>query len=156
RPAQHGLYVRHYERVRTRISRLLGRSAEVDDVLQDTFVLAFRDLKQLNDSTRFGSWICGIAVHQVHRRLRRRKLLQRLGLDRQVDETTLTQSIDPSASPEVQTLVKQLELALTTLPPRQRVAWTLRYVEGCNLDEVASLCRTSLTTAKRDIARAET
>lgn len=155
RAAQHALYVRHYDRVRARIGRLLGRSTEVDDVLQDSFVLAFRDLRQLNDRTRFASWVCGIAVHQVHRRLRRRKLLRRLGLDRQADETTLAQTIDPAASPETRLLVKQLDVALTTLAPRQRLAWMLRHVEGCSLDEVASQCRTSLATAKRDIAQAE-
>jgi RNA polymerase sigma-70 factor (ECF subfamily) len=155
RAAQHALYVRHYQRVRARIGRLLGRSGEVDDVLQDTFVFAFRDLKQLNDGARFGNWVCGIAVHQVHRRLRRRKLLQRLGFDQKADELTLTQAADPAASPETQLLLKQLDHALTALAPRQRVAWMLRYVEGCSLDEVASQCRASLATVKRDIAQAE-
>lgn len=156
RTAQHALYVRYYDRVRARILRLLGRSSEVDDVLQDTFIEAFRDLKHLNDAQRFGGWICGIAVHQVHRRLRRRQLLQRLGFDRHVDEATLAQSLDPAASPETLLLIKQLDRALNGLPPRQRLAWMLRYVEGCNLDEVAEQCRTSIATAKRDIAMAET
>jgi RNA polymerase sigma-70 factor, ECF subfamily len=155
RTAQHTLYARHYERVRSRIGRLLGRSSEVDDVLQDTFVEAFRDIEQLNDSARFGSWVCGIAVHQVHRRLRRRKLLQRLGFEQRTDEAALAQSVDPAASPETHLLLKQLSLALTTLAPRQHVAWLLRHVEGCSLDEVASHCRISLATAKRDIAQAE-
>lgn len=155
RTAQHALYVRHYDRVRSRIGRLLGRSSEVDDVLQDTFVEAFRDLKQLNDSARFAGWVCGIAVHQVHRRLRRRKLLQRLGFEQPADEFALTQAIDPAASPETHLLLKQLSLALTTLEPRQRLAWLLRHVEGCSLEEVAGQCRISLATAKRDIVQAE-
>jgi RNA polymerase sigma-70 factor, ECF subfamily len=154
RSAQHTLYVRHYARVQARISRLLGRSSEVDDILQDTFVAAFRDLGQLADGTRFGNWVCGIAVHQVHRRLRRRKLLQRLGFE-QATELTLCQTIDPTASPETRLLLKQLDQVLSTLAPRQRVAWMLRYVEGCSLDEVASHCRVSLATAKRHIAQAE-
>lgn len=155
RPAQHALYIRYYDRVRSRIGRLLGRSSEVDDVLQDTFVAAFHDLKQLNDDTRFGSWVCGIAVHQVHRRLRRRRLLSRLGFNRDVDEGTLSRAVDPGASPETHLLLKQLEGALTTLAPRQRLAWMLRHVEGCSLDEIAEHCRSSLATVKRDIARAE-
>lgn len=154
RTAQHALYVRHFERVKTRISRLLGSGSDVDDVLQDTFVLAFRDLKQLEDATRFGAWVCGIAVHQVHRRLRRRRLLQRLGF-RQVDEPTLSSAVDPAASPEVRLLLAQLERAIHQLIPRQRLAWILRHVEGCSLDEVANQCGISVATAKRDIAQAE-
>jgi RNA polymerase sigma-70 factor, ECF subfamily len=155
RTAQHALYVRHYARVRARVGLLLGTSSDVDDVLQDTFVEAFRDLKQLNDRARFGSWVCGIAVHQAHRRLRRRRLLERLGFDHRADDVTLAQSVDPTAGPETHLLLKQLSLALSTLEPRRRVAWTLRHVEGCSLDEVADQCRISLATAKRDIAQAE-
>lgn len=155
RSAQHALYERHYARVRTRIARLLGRSSEVDDVLQDTFVSAFRDLDQLTDATRFSSWVCGIAVHQVHRRLRRRHLLSRLGFVRDPDEPTLHDAVDPSAGPETQLLLKQLDTALHVLPPRQRVAWILRYIEGCQLEEVAAHCQTSLATTKRDLNHAE-
>lgn len=155
RSAQHALYVRHYDRVHTRIARLLGRSSEVDDVLQDTFVAAFRDLETLGDATRFGSWVCGIAVHQVHRRLRRRHLLSRLGFVRGPDEPTLHHAVDPKAGPETQLLVKQLDEAILLLAPRQRLAWILRYVEGCQLEEVAEHCKTSLSTTKRDLAHAE-
>lgn len=155
RTAQHALYVRNYERVRLRILRLLGAAGDVDDVLQDTFVAAFRDLDQLADESRFGAWVCGIAVHQVHRRLRRRSLLRRLGLLNDTDDVALTRCVDPSASPETVLLVKQLDRALSTLAPRERLAWMLRHVEGCSLEEVASQCRVSLATAKRDIGRAE-
>lgn len=155
RSAQHTLYVRYYERVRGRIGRLLGRSSEVDDVLQDTFVAAFRDLGQLTDDTRFFGWVCGIAVHQVHRRLRRRKLLARLGFVPSECEPVLHEAVDPAASPETKLLLKQLDRALSTLAPRQRLAWMLRHVEGCSLEEVAGQCRTSIATVKRDIAQAE-
>jgi RNA polymerase sigma-70 factor, ECF subfamily len=154
RSAQHALYVQHYERVRTRIARLLGQHAEVDDVLQDCFVAAFRDLTQLSDTTRFGNWLCGIAVHQVHRRLRRRKLLARLGFT-QLEAPTLHEAADPAAGPETRLLLKQLDRALSTLGSRKHIAWMLRHVEGCSLEEVAEQCRTSLATAKRDITQAE-
>lgn len=154
RTAQHALYLRYHERVKVRVSRLLGTASDVDDVLQDTFVLAFRDLKQLDDAARFGAWLCGIAVHQVHRRLRRRQLLQRLGF-RHADEPTLSRAVDPAAGPEVRVLLEQLERALGELVPRQRLAWILRHVEGCSLEDVASQCGISLATTKRDITRAE-
>src|SRR5690606_33599351 len=114
--------LRYYERVRSRIVRLLGCSSEVDDVLQDTFVAAFRDLAQLTDPTRFGAWVCGIAAHQVHRRLRRHQLLSRLGFVhlgwvKNEMEPALHQSVDPKAGPETQLLLKQLDQALARLGP---------------------------------------
>lgn len=155
RTAQHALYFRHCTKVRTRVTRLLGRSADVDDVLQDTFVEAFRDLRQLLDGERFGSWVCGIAVHQVHRRLRRRRLLRRLGFDQREPEAGMLEVMDRGASPEVSAQVRRLELALTRLSSPHRIAWILRNVEGCSLEETATQCRVSLATVKRHVVAAE-
>ncbi len=154
RAAQHVLYVRHCGKVRARVTYLLGRSSDVDDVLQDTFVAAYRDIQQLTNPERFASWVCGIAVHQVHRRLRRRKLLRKLGLDGDHD-AGLHQVVDPAASPEVRAQLRTVEHGLRDMTVPQRIAWTLRHVEGCSLDETAEQCGVSLATAKRHIHRAE-
>lgn len=155
RAAQHALYLRHCTRVRTRVTRLLGRSAEVDDVLQDTFVEAFRDLQQLLDVERFGSWVCGIAVHQVHRRLRRGRLLRRLGLDSCEPDSGMFEVSDAAASPELLAQVRRLESALSRVSDPRRIAWILRHVEGCSLEETAIQCNVSLATIKRHLAAAE-
>lgn len=96
-----------------------------------------------------------IAVHQVHRRFRRRRLLARLGLDRGVDDARLERVVDPSASPEVRADLARLDDALGRLPVAPRLAWVLRYVEGCELKELADQCGCSLATAKRRIAQAD-
>src|SRR5687767_14940757 len=67
------LYTRHVRAVSARVTRLLARSADAEDVVQDAFMLAFRDLANLADAQRFGGWLMGIAVHQAHRRFRRRR-----------------------------------------------------------------------------------
>jgi RNA polymerase sigma-70 factor (ECF subfamily) len=47
-----------------------------------------------------------------------------------------------------------LDRMLARLPTKERMAWMLRYVEGCELPEVARMCGCSLATAKRRIAAA--
>ena len=155
RAAHHALYVRHVAHVTQRVARLLGRSAEAEDVVQDTFVVAFRDLAQLSEPARFGGWLSVIGVHQVHRRLRRRALLRRIGLDSQTDDVSLSCIVDPAAGPFVRTMLKQLDEALVRLPIELRLAWMLRHVEGCALPEVAEQCRVSLATVKRHLVRAD-
>jgi RNA polymerase sigma-70 factor (ECF subfamily) len=61
---------------------------------------------------------------------------------------------DPGAGPEERQLVIEVYRALDCLPARERVAWTLRNVEGETLERVAVLCGCSLATAKRRIASA--
>ena len=60
----------------------------------------------------------------------------------------------PGASPEHGALLARVYAALDALPVEQRLAWTLRHVEGEGLDEVARLCGCSLATVKRRITTA--
>ena len=150
------LYRRHVHAVTERVTRLLSRSMEAEDVVQDAFVAAFHDLPRLVNPSHFSAWLMRIAVHQVHRRFRRRRLLARLGLDRGADDARLEQVADPALSPEQRTQLGYLDRALTHLPAELRMPWMLRHVEGCELTEVADQCGSSLATIKRRIQRADT
>ena len=121
----------------------------------DAFLSALRDLGRLSDGARFGSWLMSIAVHQAHRRFRRRRLLARLGLDRGADDARLEQIADPALSPELRSQLGRLDRALAQLPTELRLAWMLRHVEGCELSEAAEQCGCSLATVKRRIGRAD-
>jgi len=155
RRAQHLLYQRHVATVYASVGRLLGNSADADDVVQDAFVAAFQDLDQLDTPERFGPWLKAIAVHQVHRRLRRRDLLRRLGFSHPDNDLGLSQAVNPAASPEVKTMLRQLDQGLAQLKPVLRIAWLLRHVDGCTLADVAGQCGVSAATAKRHLKRAE-
>lgn len=149
------LYRRHVQHVSERMTRLLSRTAEAEDVVQDAFVAAFADLAQLTDRSRFGGWLMRIAVHQAQRRFRRRRLLARLGLDRGSDDARLEQVADPALPPDQRLQLARLDRALCNLPTELRLAWMLRYVEGCELSEIAETAGCSLATVKRRIARAD-
>jgi RNA polymerase sigma-70 factor (ECF subfamily) len=149
------LYRRHVQLVTERVTRLLARSAEAEDVVQDAFVAAFADLSRLSDRSRFAAWLMRIALHQTHRRFRRRRLLARLGLDRGNDDARLEQVADPALSPDQRLQLRRLDDALGRLPAELRLAWMLRHVEGCELSEIAEQCACSLATIKRRIARAD-
>jgi RNA polymerase sigma-70 factor (ECF subfamily) len=148
------LYRRHVGSVSQRVTRLLARSAEAEDVVQDAFVAAFRDLRKLSDAARFGPWLMRIAVNQAQRRFRRRRLLARLGFDTGVDDAQLAMVADPHAPPDVRAELSRLDDRLAGLPIALRLAWMLRHVEGCGLEEVAEQCACSLATAKRRIQQA--
>lgn len=148
------LYDRHARALFARMARLLGRSAEAEDVVQDAFLQAFRDLGQLREPERFGSWLVGVAVHQAHRRFRRRRLLRRLGLDRGEDDARL-EVLARDLDPEQRAELGKVDAILARLTAKVRVAWMLRVVEGYALGEIVELTGASLATVKRRIRRAE-
>jgi RNA polymerase sigma-70 factor (ECF subfamily) len=149
------LFKRHAPSLTGLMVRLLGSTADAEDAVQDAFVQAFRDLPRLREHDGFAGWLRAIAVHQAHRRFRRRKLLRVLGLDRGDEDASLAQLADLGASPEMRAELGKLDAVLRRMPAAERIAWMLRHVEGCELLEVADACGCSLATVKRRIAAAE-
>jgi RNA polymerase sigma-70 factor (ECF subfamily) len=132
-------------------TRLLGRDDEVNDVVQDVFVVALTGLESLREPAAVKSWLATLTVRIASRKLRLRRLKSWVGLDRFVGYQSL---VSESASPEQRALLAHVYTVLDRMPVAPRVAWTLRYVEGHELEAVAQLCNCSLATAKRRIAAA--
>lgn len=148
------LYRRHVRRVTNAVTRMVGRTADADDVVQQTFLLAMERLGSLRDPAAFRGWLCRIAVNEVRGRLRKRRWLRRLALDREEDDASLEALATEDASPEVRAELAKLDRVLGELDPQLRIAWMLRFVEGWELTEVAAALDVSLATAKRRIKAA--
>jgi RNA polymerase sigma-70 factor (ECF subfamily) len=153
--AEEALYRRHGAMLLGLCTRLLRDRPDAEDVLQDAFVDALGQLSTLRDPAQFSAWLTAIAVHKVHRRLRRRKLLRLLGLWGDRPEDLLESCLAPGVSAEHYADIVCLDQALQQLADAARIAWQLRHVEGCRLEEVAQHCGCSLATAKRRIAEAD-
>jgi len=132
--------------------RILGGDDEVDDVVQDVFLGALRGLRRLREPGAVKGWLATVTVREASRRLRRRRVRRFLGLD---DMAAASEPRAPGASPEQRALLASVYRALDDLPVGERVAWTLRILEGHDLGDVATLCGCSLATVKRRVAAAQ-
>jgi RNA polymerase sigma-70 factor (ECF subfamily) len=132
--------------------RILGRRDEIDDFVQDVFVAVHRHLDSLREPAALKGWLGKMAVHEATRRLRKRRLYHLLGLRAAYDYADIA---DEAASPEQRALLASVFAALDALPASDRVAYTLRHIEGETMERIALLCGCSLSTAKRRVASAE-
>lgn len=130
--------------------RILGARDDLDDLVQDVFLEAARGLDGLRDPKAMKAWLATVTVRLARKRLRKKKLL---GIFLRSKPEAIDVA-DPAASPEQRTLLMQVYGALGRLPVDDRIAWTLRHLEGERLERVALLCDCSLATAKRRIKRA--
>jgi RNA polymerase sigma-70 factor, ECF subfamily len=153
--AKEALYRRYVKLVWTTALHMVGNRSDAQDVVQDTFVEALRDVPALRRHTALRPWLLRICVHQAHRRFRRRKLLRRLGLDRSVDDAPLEALLHNGATAEQQLELRAVDRALYSASSAERIAWVLRYVDGHTLEEVADACGCSLATAKRRLREAQ-
>lgn len=148
------LYRAHLQHVLRVATFVLGRSADVEDVVQDAFVHAFERLGGLRDDAAFGSWLGRITANLARMRLRRRRFLRFFGMDRGEEDVSFEQLASRDASPEQRTELASLARALRDVSADARTAWVLREVEGWPLGEIAEALGVSLATSKRRIAEA--
>jgi RNA polymerase sigma-70 factor (ECF subfamily) len=145
------LFRRYSSYVAAVAHRLLGRDEEVDDTIQEVFLVAVRSLKSVRDPGAIRGWLARITVRTARQRLRKRRMRAFLGLDTPVAYENVS---DTGANGEDRALLARVYRVLDALPANQRIAWSLRYVEGEPLENVATLSGCSLATAKRRIAAA--
>ena len=131
--------------------RLLGRPEDVDDLVQDVFLDAHRNLGQVRDPAAIKGWLATIAVRRARGMVRYRRLRGALRLDDDLAYGAAAMSVDP---PD-RLLVRTIYRCLDRMPVRDRMAWAVRYLMDEPLERVAELCGCSLATAKRRIKAAQ-
>jgi RNA polymerase sigma-70 factor (ECF subfamily) len=134
------------------ILRITGSRESVEDLVQDVFLLVASKFGTLRQPESAKAWIAATAVNVARGALRKRKLLSRFGF---MAVESYEDLAGDSVSPFDRLLIGRVYRALDTLTVEERVAWTLRHLEGEKLERVAQLCRCSLSTAKRRIEAAQ-
>ncbi len=146
--AFHVLYKRHARYIAGVAYRILGNDADLDDVVQDTFVTAARKIDQLKEPEHIRLWLTTIAVRHTQKRLKLRGRVKLMGIGsgeeaaRHVDSRTLKRLDD-------------LREALSRMPEKLTTPWILHRVEGMTIKEAAAACGVSTATVKRRLSSAE-
>jgi len=148
------LFARYAGVVHGLACRLLGSDDEADDVVQNTFIVAFGSLDRLENPAAVRSWLCGIAVRRTAKLIRRRRLLRRLGL-LAASSFDVEPLLSSDAPPDVVAQLRAVYSLLEHMPADLRTVFLLRRVEGSTIDEIATLTRASPSTVKRRLAKAE-
>jgi RNA polymerase sigma-70 factor (ECF subfamily) len=152
--AEEALYRRYVNLVGATALRLLRNRAEAEDVVQETFLLAFQSIHQLRDVGALRAWLVRIAVSRVKRRFRWNQLRRLFSLS-SFDDEGLAEAAADDASGEDRAELALIDQALAPLKETHRTAWLLRHAVGCSLEEVAEACGCSLAAAKRRIKAAD-
>lgn len=130
--------------VRGMLRRLCGDAALADDLAQETFVQAWRTLRQLRNAGAFGGWLKQVAVRVWLQHARKSKLpLEPL------------EDAGDEAAPHFADKL-DLERALERLNPSQRLCVVLSYGEGLSHGEIADSTGWPLGTVKSHVVRGGT
>jgi RNA polymerase sigma-70 factor (ECF subfamily) len=134
--------------------RLTRNEADAQDLVQDTYVKAFRNSKQFKPGTNLKAWLFTI-LHNNFRNRRRDTGRDPVQVDS--EQVELSATADPSATPEEQLLRSamgaDLQAALDTLPEAFREAVWLRDVEEFPYAEIAEMLSIPVGTVMSRISR---
>jgi len=150
-PSLNDAYREHSVYVANLALKLSGNDADVDDIVHDVFIRCMQSMHQVRRPGSLRAWLGTVTVRVVYRRFRSRRWHMRM---RRSSETSREHLTTREASPEDLALLDEVYGVLRQLKPAQRIAWTLRYVEGETVPRVAEMCGCSLAAAKRRIAAA--
>jgi RNA polymerase sigma-70 factor (ECF subfamily) len=135
--------------------RMLGSTQPAEDVTQETFLSAYRNVERCRDA--FRAWLLRIAVNACTDELRRRRRRPQLSLDDATTDASPLDLPDPSESPEEAALrgelSRHIQSGLMALPLDQRAAVVLRDVQGLSYEEIAQTLRLSPGTVKSRLSR---
>lgn len=152
------LVERHSRYVFNVAYRLTGSAQDAEDVVQDTFLKAYRQLRNFEARADFRTWLHRITVNcsiDLIRTRRHRELGQDPeDLERGADLGDVTKPAGPDRlllSTEIRERVGE---GLATLTASERLAFTLRHVEGLPIREVATAMGLKTEAAKNSIFRA--
>ena len=152
------IYRLHSRRVYALCLRMVGNTAEAEDLAQDAFLQLFRKIGTFRGESAFSTWLHRLAVNVVLMKLRKKSL----------PETSLEESTDPedeSSGPRREIGAPDLvlsgsidrvhlERAIEQLPPGYRQVFVLHDVQGFEHNEIASLMQCSIGNSKSQLHKA--
>ncbi len=132
--------------------RIVGNSAEAEDILQEAFLDAFNKIKDFRQDTTFGLWIKQIVLNRSINLLRKRRL-ELVELEGEQIENIAEQEFEDDE--EIQYKVEIVKEAIKQLPEGYRLVITLYLLEGYDHEEIAQVLKITENTSRTQFMRAK-
>ncbi|GIW51350.1 MAG: ECF RNA polymerase sigma-E factor [Gemmatimonadales bacterium] len=129
---------------------MTGNLDEAEDIVQESFVRAFKALRKCKDRDRFSGWLFRIVSNQCKTHLARRKRRKEEPLASAAQQADLGRAEQQA---EAEELRRKVHEALQRIPADQREALVLRYVHGMSLAEMTELLATTVPALKMRLLR---
>lgn len=143
------LYDKTIHHVYATVHFLVGEKAEVDDIVQETYIQVYKNLSKFDQSKSFKPWITGIAIKQIQSH--RRKLWKGLRTLKKLENTEDVSIYDQTEELIYYSSIKKWDEIVQCLPYKLKQVIILRYVNEHTQEEIASILNIPLGTVKSRI-----
>jgi RNA polymerase sigma-70 factor (ECF subfamily) len=133
--------------------RILGIKQEAEDLTQEAFIRAYRQIKRYDTSRPFGPWVRTLAANLCYNHLKKARPVQS-ALDDERHQLHSNKGENPEAVLEINQEHQALYNAVWKLPEIQRVALELRHFQDLTYQEMADVLNLPLNTVRSHLYRA--
>ena len=148
--AQLEIYKRYYRAMYNTALRILNNSYDAEDMMQESFLIAFTKLSTFKGEVTFGSWLKRIVINKCLTQLKRNKRFAEVKLEVAREEEIEMEPVDYS-SVKSDTVLKKIN----ELKENYRVALTLHLIEGFDYEEVSEVMQITNQNSRTTISRAK-
>ena len=149
------IVARYQGQVFNTAARILGSSAYADDATQETFISAYRAIDKFR-GVNLAPWLVRIAKNQCYDMIRAMRRRPADSLEENLANPSVARA-QVSSSPEEETLrgelAAEIQRAILSLPPEQRLVVTLIDVQGFSYGDAAEAADVSIGTVKSRLSR---
>ena len=145
---------RHSRAVYRLAWRMTANSHEAEDIVQETFLRAYKQLKRFDGRAAFGTWVHRIAVNCSLDLIRARKRRQNETDDDRILPNVPASGPSPERAVQSAQIRELLERAMGELSEMERCAFTLRHHDGLGIEEISRALGVQPNAAKHSIFRA--
>ena len=128
----------------------LGLKSEADDVYQETFINAFKNISKFKGKSNFGTWLYRIAANNCWMKFRKKKSEKLVSLEDLAEMQDLTHAEDVRKKDLSESVAK----ALSKLSVDYRLAVTLADIQGLSMEEAAKVLKITVPAFKTRLFRA--
>jgi len=146
------LYQRYSKAMFNTCLRILNNEAEAEDILQESFIEAFRNLQGFEYRTSFGGWLKQICVNRSITQLRKRKI-DWVDIEKLAGYDTATEQ--PVDEADISFKVESVKKAIRKLPDGYRTVLNLYLLEGYDHEEIAEILNVAQSTTRTQFIRAK-
>jgi RNA polymerase sigma-70 factor (ECF subfamily) len=136
----------YQERLYWHIRRIVIDHDDADDVLQNTFIKAFKNIDRFREDSQLFTWLYRIATNESLTFLKKKKRHIFVSMDEVEHSLSGKLASDPEMSGDAIQL--KLQQAILTLPTKQRMVFNLKYFDELKYDEIAEVTGTSVGALK--------
>ncbi len=129
--------------------RITGNSADAEDILQESFIDAFEQLRSFEGRSTFGAWLKQIVVYKSIGLLRKR----RVSFTELMFEAENMAEEDTVGEDDIEFTVHSVKDAISRLPDGYRAVLSLYLVEGYDHEEISEILKISHSTARTQYIR---